>query len=300
MVEAGRLEIVGTIDTSNIAQGLQSMRQGLNDAKSSARSAFGDMKNLGETIKSIGSGMLKVGGIIGGAMLGMAAFSPAVAPAMARIKTEFSAMGRVIGEEFQPLFDAAADKFSEFTNWLSSEEGRGVLKDIASVAKSVGDAFWDIGKAIGSVAKDVKISIDATFGEGSAVDILKALAPGVAAGLLTYAITKNVPLSIGIGGGTALVTNAGKETNVGTVAANIGGGAATGYALSGVLGMGGLAATGVGALAGVFGSIYNYIDNKWPDLLEKIPFAKFQTKGFEEYMNREQQVKSSLQYSSTG
>jgi hypothetical protein len=303
MVDVGELRIVGTIDTSNVAQGLQSMKQGLDSAKSSARSTFGDMKNLGSSIKEIGSGMLKVGGIVGGTMLGLAAFSPAVAPSLARMKTEFSAMGRTIGEEFQPLFDYAANKFSEFTTWLGSDEGRGVLQNISYIVKELGDFFVLLGDAIAKVPKYLGITLDFLFGDGAAAEIFKALAPGVAAALLTYAVTKNVPLSLGIGGAATITSNV-EDVGENKLWAQVATGATAGAAFGALAGsfipgigtvIGGL----IGAAAGGLTGVGSYLIRGGAREESNQSFEQ-QYYEIEEYNNRESTVANSMRYLNTG
>lgn len=309
MVDVGELRIVGTIDTSNVAQGLQSMKQGLDSAKSSARSTFGDMKNLGSSIKEIGSGMLKVGGIVGGTMLGLAAFSPAVAPSLARMKTEFSAMGRTIGEEFQPLFDYAADKFSEFTTWLSSDEGRGVLSTISDVVKILADNFISLGTAITNIAKNVKITIDAVFGDGTAAKIIKWIAEnlglGIAAGLIVGSRAgplAGVVTGLGV---TATQHLTEKDNNLtskilgyGSVGAGVG--ALAGAPAGGIGALpGGLIGGGVGILAGVGKYFYDELYN---NMIESIRGQEFEQQYYqvEDYNNRESTVANSMRYLNTG
>ena len=302
MVDVGELRIVGTIDTSNVAQGLQSMKQGLDSAKSSARSTFGDMKNLGGSIKEIGSGMLKVGGIVGGTMLGLAAFSPAVAPSLARMKTEFSAMGRTIGEEFQPLFDYAADKFSEFTTWLGSDEGRGILNTVSDIVLTLTDNFLKLGSAIANMVKNVKITIDGVFGDGTAAKIIEWIADnfglGIAAGLLVGSKAGVVP-GVVAGLGVTAAQQLTKEDNDLTSKA-IGYGSIGG--ITGLLAGGPLGAAiggGVGILAGVGKYFY---DELYDNMIESIRGQEFEQQYYqvEDYNNRESTVANSMRYLNTG
>ena len=149
MVNAvGALEIVGTIDIANIKTGLSQVKSGLDSAKESAKATLGDMEGLGKALAGIGTKLIGIGVAAVSALIGLAAISPAVAPAMARLEFSFFELSRTVGDALAPAFDKAADAFQGFVEFMNSPEGQGVLKAVNSLleggieyAESFGETF---------------------------------------------------------------------------------------------------------------------------------------------------------------
>lgn len=128
MVVAGTVEIVGSIDIESVKHGLNQLKQGLDEARNASRSAFGDLKRMGETISGIATPLAKIGATLGTTILGIAAISPAIAPSLARMQADFLRLSRILGEELKPVFEALEVAFEGFVQFLDSEEGRGVIE----------------------------------------------------------------------------------------------------------------------------------------------------------------------------
>ena len=126
----GSLEIIGTIDVASIKAGLSQVKSGLDIAKESAKSAFGDMEGLMNTLSGVGLKLVGIGAAAGAAIVGLAAIGPATAPALARMQVSFFELSRTVSEALAPAFDLAADAFENFVNFVNSPEGKGILEGL--------------------------------------------------------------------------------------------------------------------------------------------------------------------------
>lgn len=163
--EVGSVSILGSIDVENLMQGLREMKRGLDEAKASARASFGDLEKIGEAVAGIATPIAAIGVGLASTMLGIAALSPAVAPALAKMEVGFLKLTRIIGEELQPVFEEAAVLFQGFVEWLGSEEGRGAIQLFGNAFTGVLDTLKGLGDWAGSEEGRAVIGFVTDFAE---------------------------------------------------------------------------------------------------------------------------------------
>lgn len=162
--EVGSVSILGSIDVENLMQGLREMKRGLDEAKASARTSFGDLEKIGEAVAGIAAPLALIGVGVASAILGLAAMAPAVAPALAKMEVGFLKLIRILGEELQPVFEEAAVLFQGFVEWLDSNEGRGAIKLFGDALQVVLDILKEIGSWVTSEeAKNLIKFVEAVF-----------------------------------------------------------------------------------------------------------------------------------------
>lgn len=143
--EVGSVSILGSIDVENLMQGLNQMKRGLDEAKASARASFGDLEKIGEAVEGIATPLTVIGVGLASAILGLAALSPAVAPALAKMEVGFLKLVRILGQELQPVFEEAAVLFQGFVEWMGSEEGRGAIQSFGLALSGVLTILKELG-----------------------------------------------------------------------------------------------------------------------------------------------------------
>jgi len=163
MVKAGSVEIVGSIDVSSIKHGLREMKRGLDEAKESARAAFGDMLRMGDALKGIAKPLAKIGTAFAGAFLGIASMAPAIAPALARMQADFLRLSRTLGETLRPVFDGVASAFTAFVDFVNQNQGSidALVSGFDTMATNAGLAW----KAMSEFGGSITTHLDIEFGE---------------------------------------------------------------------------------------------------------------------------------------
>lgn len=232
MVEVGSLEIAGTLNAESIKQGLSEVKRGLDEAKESAKSAFGDMSRLGDTVKSMAGPLAAIGSAAAGALMGVATMAPQVAPHLERMKAQFFRLATTVGEVFEPSFKQAADTFEGFISWLNSPGGQGVLRTVRGIMEGFSEGLVDAVNSLNKISKDWSIGLDIDVGEGVKW-VANKLGPEIAATIVGYKFGGSAGAAMA-GGGTAItrgITGEGKKGQT---------------ALSAVKTIGGLTATGAG------------------------------------------------------
>jgi len=146
MVEVGKLEISGSIQTRDLENGFNRLESGLDEVGSKANSVNSDFERMSSHASGLAMkmGVLALAG--GGAMVAMAKGSPAVAGAMAKIRVATGELGRSLGRILKPAFDSAAEGFGKFVDWVRENEGGirsfvdVVLTPFAGTLNAIGDA----------------------------------------------------------------------------------------------------------------------------------------------------------------
>jgi len=110
MVEVGSMRIVGGLDTRNLDAGFRRVQQGFSTVKSDVRQATGLFSNLGESAASVAGSFAKIGAVAVSSLAGLAAFSPAVAPALAQMQIGLTQISMTLGERFRPVFEKVAQE----------------------------------------------------------------------------------------------------------------------------------------------------------------------------------------------
>lgn len=170
MAEVGSIHIAGSIDVSNIKHGLREMQRSLDEMKKSARGSFGDLKRLGGSLKGIAGPLVKIGGGLVAAALGIAALSPQVAPALARMEVGFEKLTRIMGEELRPAFDEFARVFVGFVEWLDSD-GRPVIQFLNDVLVATAGALSDLAVHGNEAYNELKSLADIITGQFEPIEI---------------------------------------------------------------------------------------------------------------------------------
>ena len=154
MVEAGNIEIGGTINVQGIETGLTRVESGLKDVGTTGKSVNADFVRMNQQAGRLGKtmGLLALTGA--GAMISIAKNAPATAGAMASIGVSFMKLKFALGVALKPAFDWFADKLSWFANWASSNPDLfGVLTTSIGILAGAFVAF-QIG---GVIAKGVSL-----------------------------------------------------------------------------------------------------------------------------------------------
>ena len=108
MVEAGTLEITGSINTTDIENGFSRINIGFKEMDANAKSSFASFNRLEGTSKSLAGSFVKIATVGVTALTAMAALSPAVAPALARMEVGFRKISFSLGRTLQPIFETMA------------------------------------------------------------------------------------------------------------------------------------------------------------------------------------------------
>ena len=254
MANVGSIDIVGTIDVESIKLGLQSMRQGLNRARESAKGAFGDITRVGSAVSAIAEPLVKIGAAIGASFMGLATMAPQIAPHLERMKTDFFRLSTIVGEVFEPVFNSMANAFSSFVAWMGSPQGQGILEGVKGIVSGLASGISDLFSSLSTLAGmvfgfDVVQNLKVTLGD-NLTKIVDYFGPEVLAFIFGWKLTKTPVGGAVAAGGVALARGLGKfgeEQTFGTAAKTVGGGALLGGALGGWLGalLGGLAGAGL-------------------------------------------------------
>jgi len=148
VVNVGSVEVVASLNTSSIQRGIEQLKGGMDAAKNTAKSAFGDIERLGGSMLSLAAPIAGIGIALAGATVGIAALGPAAAPALARMKVSFDLLTRSLSRELKPVFDMVAKGFADFVQWITTD-GKPIIS-------ALNDTFLLVGSAIGSAWESAK------------------------------------------------------------------------------------------------------------------------------------------------
>lgn len=121
MVEAGQLQLIGTLDTTDIERGQRKIQVGFDNVQAKTDSSVGSLSSLAGVSKGLLTTFAGLGTVAGGALIGIATNSPQTAASMARIKAQSQQLSFAVGEELAPAFEDAADLYAKFVDSLSTE-----------------------------------------------------------------------------------------------------------------------------------------------------------------------------------
>jgi hypothetical protein len=196
MVNVGSLSIVGTINVENIKSGLTAMKRGLNEAKASAQSAFGDMSRLAGVLGPIGKVLGLIGGAVSSAFLAAATMAPQVAPHLARMQADFFRLSTIVGDVLEPVFARFADMFSGFVDWVGSEQGRGQIELLGIALDGVANTVEGMA-TLASSAIEFTISL---IGYEKLKWLVDTFGVEIAAGILGFSVGGPIGAAVGAGG----------------------------------------------------------------------------------------------------
>ena len=238
MVEVGKLEIAGTINTAQIDAGVNRIRGGMKSISDSSKPVHGDLVRISSLLGKMSLAFVGLGLAGTGMMTTLAKGSPAVAGAMAKIKVKTGELSRSLGRTLKPAFDFAADTFSSFVDSVENAEG-----PLGWFVSTVIEGWRDAMGGLAQKLNDVKSGLEKLREKSPIIDKLFKLVGSMGKGavkLLGPEITAGL---IGAGGGA--LAGAGVGAAIGAFGGPIGalGGAGIG-ALIGGLGAAGLVGFG--------------------------------------------------------
>ncbi len=164
MVEAGELQIRGTINTEDLDRGMRRIRLNIDDVRAQTESTTGSFMGLSNITSKVASSFAKISAVGVTAMTGLATLSPQVSPAMAQIANETRKVSFALGERLNPLFKSVANDLipaignaiERFTPQIQSMVETGVegISDISSAISGDWNAIDNLipkgtGAAIG-------------------------------------------------------------------------------------------------------------------------------------------------------
>lgn len=114
---AGGLNIRGSLDTSVIERGFTRVKQGFASVKGFAKGFTADLTRMSQSANDLSGKLIKVGGVGGAAMIGLASKAPAVAPALAKIGVTMDKLSRTLGEALAPSFEKVSNWLDRLAGW---------------------------------------------------------------------------------------------------------------------------------------------------------------------------------------
>lgn len=163
MVDVGKLEIAGTLNTKDIDKGFKKIEQGYSQVAGKTKGFNADMIRIGS---SVGKATLAFGGMAvaaSTAILGIAKDAPQVAPAMAEMQLAMMDLKFTLGEELSPTFERASDMFQDLVNTFK-ESGAGEFTN--SFFLGVLNFFEGLGNTIGWVIDQGEKFVNFFQGQG--------------------------------------------------------------------------------------------------------------------------------------
>ena len=120
MVDVGELNIKGSFNISEIQRGQTKVQTGFQNIQGQASSTFGSFNRLNTITKGLSQGFQNIAMAGTGIFTALAAKAPQLAPAFASIEKDVIRLGLKFGEVLAPAFDTAANAFSGFTDFITS------------------------------------------------------------------------------------------------------------------------------------------------------------------------------------
>jgi len=195
------MSIVGRLDVTSINSALSGLRRHLDEAKTSSKSAFGDISRIGGMAASSLGAIATFGAGVAGAFLSLATLSPQAAPHIERMKTEFFRLSTIIGDVLEPVISHVSDAFTKFVDWMGSPEGQGIIEGVGGAIDAVVTSLETFAGFM------TTYNIDVAVGDGLKwlVDnVLTPFGPEILAMLVGYKFG-GVTGAIVSGAGTSLV-----------------------------------------------------------------------------------------------
>jgi len=120
MVEAGSIEIGGTINVQGIETGLTRVESGLKDVGTTGKSVNADFVRMNQQAGRLGKtmGILAIAGVT--AMIGIAKNAPGTAAAMAQISVSAMRLKFAVGDAMAPEFEKFSQFLDRFATWTEA------------------------------------------------------------------------------------------------------------------------------------------------------------------------------------
>jgi len=150
MVEAGQLQLIGTLDTTDIERGQRKIQVGFDNVQAKTDSSVGSLSSLAGVSKGLLATFAGLGTVASGAIIGIAANAPQTAGSMARIKAQSQQLSFAVGEELAPAFESAADLYADFVE-SASTDGSFVNTGIEAFSASMEGLITDLDNATNKV-----------------------------------------------------------------------------------------------------------------------------------------------------
>ncbi len=132
MVEAGQIEIGGTINVQGIEMGLTRVENSLKHVGTAGKSVNADFVRMNQQTKRLGRD-LRILAISGAAaMIAIAKSAPGTAAAMAQISVSAMKLKFAIGDAMAPAFDKFGEYLDRFSGWVDRNPNlfRGIINSL--------------------------------------------------------------------------------------------------------------------------------------------------------------------------
>lgn len=194
MVEAGSIQIGGSIQTLDIEQGIKRIEISFKDLSKQGKSVEGDFERISSRGRRIVDVFSKMALIGTGAIAAITKGAPAVAGSMARMKVAAGELQRRLGEALAPAFDLVSKAFQRFVDWIEKNKA-GISWFATTTLGGVLDAVEGIKTGwqwLTTNIKDfsAKIGLDLDLGEALKW-IWEHFGPEIATGLAVAGLSKN-------------------------------------------------------------------------------------------------------------
>ncbi len=135
MVEAGQIEIGGTINVQGIEMGLTRVENSLELVATAGKSVNADFVRLNQQTERLGKrmGILAISGAT--AMIAIAKSAPGTAAAMAQISVSAMQLKFALGDAMAPTFDKFAEKLDGLSGWVNRHPDlfRGIVNSLVGL-----------------------------------------------------------------------------------------------------------------------------------------------------------------------
>lgn len=150
------LKIRGSLMTSALERGFQSIKTMFQGVKSYAKGFSADMIRIGQASKDVAKWMQKWSVVGVSAMVGIATKAPAVAPALAQMGVAFGKLQRSLGEALAPSFEKVAGWLDKLAVWVGENESTisSISGTILDWAEKVGNFLAPALEKVGQWASD--------------------------------------------------------------------------------------------------------------------------------------------------
>ncbi|MDI3476930.1 MAG: hypothetical protein PWQ59_455 [Thermoanaerobacterium sp.] len=163
MVDVGKLEIFGTLNTKDIEKGFKKIEQGYNQVSGKTKGFNADMVRIGSSIGKATLAFSSLATTASGALIGIAKDAPQVAPALTEMQLAMMDLKFTLGEELAPAFDRAAGMFQNLVDTFKESGGAEFAN---SFFMGVLDFFEGLGNTIGWVIDQGEKFVNFFQGQG--------------------------------------------------------------------------------------------------------------------------------------
>ena len=207
-VKAGGLKAEVILETTRWDSGIAKVRRDIDDTKTKGKDLNTNFKEMGLTIDDAAKGLVGMAASAVTLITGLITSSSAFKSQWAGVTSEWKKTSQVIGDEFQPTIEAAANAVE------------GLLKDLRNPDTALGGSLKSIADILNTFAQGniedalTKYKNATTLNAGGTIqDIINANTPFPYSGTAPENVTNDI-LS---GNGTSAQTGAGYNINPGVV-----------------------------------------------------------------------------------